>query len=126
MVAEQAKSSCSASCAETLLMQTVPPCSLVATMRYRPFAHCLIVLSFFLSQAHAEKPFDFHSTPGKLPKEVVPSEYTVRIVPNVEARTFSGTVIIKVKASQPTRRLILNALDLGLTGAMVDESPLPP
>jgi hypothetical protein len=29
----------------------------------------------------AGKPFDFDATPGKLPKQVVPSDYAIRIVP---------------------------------------------
>ena len=72
-----------------------------------------------------EKPFDFGSTPGKLPKQVVPTEYAIRIIPNVEAKTFSGTAIIKIKTSQPVRQLVLNALELEITGAAVNEKALP-
>ena len=74
---------------------------------------------------HGEKPFDFESTPGKLPKQVVPAEYAIRIIPNVEAKTFSGTAIIKVKVTQCVRQLVLNALELEITGAAVDEKALP-
>src|SRR5205085_11808482 len=80
----------------------------------------------FAIHLHAEKPFDFQSTPGKLPKQVVPTEYAIRIVPNIAAKTFSGTAIIKIKVAQPVRQLILNALELDLTGAIVDDESLPP
>ena len=75
--------------------------------------------------ATAENPFDFASTPGKLAKEVAPTEYSIRIVPNVEARTFSGTAIIKVNATKPVRQLVMNALELDVSGAMVDDEALP-
>ena len=31
---------------------------------------------------NGEKPYSFETTPGKLPKQVVPLEYAIRIVPN--------------------------------------------
>jgi len=37
----------------------------------------------------AEKPFSFDETPGKLPKEVVPVEYSIRIVPNIDRFAFT-------------------------------------
>ena len=43
----------------------------------------------------AEKPFDFASTPGKLPKNVVPEQYAIRITPDIEKRTFSATETIE-------------------------------
>ena len=72
-----------------------------------------------------EKPFDFATTPGKLPKEVVPVEYTIRIVPNIDKLTFTGTEAVKVTVRAPVRRLVLNALELEITGASVDNQALP-
>src|SRR5437762_2720057 len=43
----------------------------------------LFSLGFF-SGVRAENKFDFATTPGKLPKEVVPEEYAIRIVPNLK------------------------------------------
>ena len=40
---------------------------------------------------NGEKPYDFASTPGKLPKQVVPLEYSIRIVPDLNKLTFSGS-----------------------------------
>jgi len=100
-------------------------CCLVATMRCWPFTRVLIVFLILVMHLHGEKPFDFESTPGKLPKQVVPAEYAIRIIPNVEAKTFSGTAIIKVKVTQRVRQLVLNALELEITGAAVDERALP-
>ena len=64
---------------------------------------------------NAEKPFDFDSTPGKLPKQVVPEEYAIRIVPDLGKLTFTGSETVKLKVRQPVRRLVLNAPDIKIT-----------
>jgi aminopeptidase N len=75
----------------------------------------------------AEKPFSFNDTPGKLPKEVVPTDYSIRIVPNIDKFTFTGaeTVKVKVKVHSPVHQLVLNALELEITGAALDGGALP-
>ncbi|HEY4282926.1 MAG TPA: M1 family metallopeptidase [Chthoniobacterales bacterium] len=84
----------------------------------------LFVPVLFVMHLHAEKPFDFQSTPGKLPKQVVPTEYAIRIMPNVAAKTFAGSAIIKIKVNERVRQLILNAHELDVTGVMVDDESL--
>ena len=39
----------------------------------------------------AQPPFAFATTPGALPKDVVPVEYALHIVPDLAARSFRGT-----------------------------------
>src|SRR5688572_3220660 len=73
----------------------------------------------------AEKPFDFASTPGKLPKQVLPEEYAVRIVPNVENRTFTGSETVKLNVREPIKQLVLNAHEMKITKAAVDGKPVP-
>ena len=72
----------------------------------------------------AEKPFAFATTPGKLPKEVVPTGYSIRIVPDIDKLTFSGTETVKLSAHSPVHRLVLNALELKITGASLDGKAL--
>ncbi|HEV2803405.1 MAG TPA: M1 family metallopeptidase [Chthoniobacterales bacterium] len=72
----------------------------------------------------AEKPFDFASTPGKLPKNVVPEEYAIRITPDIEKRTFSGSETIKVTAREAVKQLVLNVLELKITKASIDGKPV--
>ena len=79
----------------------------------------------FVASMHAEKPFDFAKTPGKLPKQVVPTEYSIRIVPNIDKLTFTGSETVKVNAREPVRELVLNALELEIVSASVDDKPLP-
>src|SRR5437773_2145387 len=72
-----------------------------------------------------EKPFNFNETPGKLPKEVVPTEYAIRVVPNIDNFTFSGSETVKLNARSPVHQLLLNALALKIEAASVDRKELP-
>jgi len=72
----------------------------------------------------AEKPFSFKETLGKLPKEVIPRDYSIRIVPNIDKLTFNGTETVKVDVHKPVRRLVLNALELEIREASLDGKPL--
>ena len=71
-----------------------------------------------------EKPFDFESTPGKLPKHVVPEEYAIRIKPDPQKLTFTGSETIKVNVRKPTRQLVLNAADIEISKAAVNDKPV--
>ena len=72
-----------------------------------------------------EKPFNFNETPGKLPKEVVPTEYAIRIVPNLENFTFAGSETVKLNVRSPVHQLVLNGLELKIEAASVDGKELP-
>src|SRR5215813_7277727 len=86
----------------------------------------LLVLFLVSSLVEAvEKPFNFDETPGKLPKEVVPTEYAVRIVPNLDNFTFAGSETVKLNVRSPLRELVLNALELKIEAASVDGKDLP-
>ena len=74
---------------------------------------------------NAEKPFNFEDTPGKLPKQVVPIEYSVRIVPSIDKFTFTGTETVKLNVRRPVHQLVLNALELEVAEASIDGKALP-
>ena len=74
---------------------------------------------------NAERPFDFATTPGKLPKQVVPEEYAIRIAPDLGKFTFAGSETVKLKVRQPVRRLVLNALEINITSASLDGKAIP-
>ncbi len=87
------------------------------------------VLFFLLMTATtltAEQPFDFATTPGKLPKNVVPDEYAIRIVPDLEKKAFTGSETIKLKAREAVKQLVLNAADIKVTKATIDGKTIPP
>jgi len=89
-----------------------------------PFLVALLSITFPAIMS-AEKPFSFKDTPGKLPKEVVPTDYSIRIVPNIDALKFSGTETVKLDVRNPVHRLVLNALEMEISDASLDGKTLP-
>src|SRR6266481_5393508 len=75
---------------------------------------------------NGEKPYTFANAPGKLPKQVVPLEYSVRIVPDVSKFTFSGSETVQLKANAPVHELVLNSLELEIAKASIDGTQLSP
>ena len=61
------------------------------------------MVAFLPTPLLGEEPFNFESTPGKLPKHVVPEEYAIRITPDVKKLTFTGSETIRVNVRKPTR-----------------------
>jgi aminopeptidase N len=86
----------------------------------------LTALPALLTTMAAEKPYQFANAPGKLPKQVVPLEYSIRIVPDLAKLTFAGNEKIKIKATTPVRELVLNSLELEIAKASVDGTQLSP
>ena len=70
-----------------------------------------------LTRVEAESKFDFISTPGKLPKDVRPIEYAIRIVPNLEKLTLTGSETIKLQVNKPVSKLVFNALEMEISAA---------
>lgn len=89
----------------------------------RRFLFALFLMT--AANVSAEKPFDFATTPGKLPKQVVPEEYAIRIAPDIEKRTFTGSETIKLNVRAPVRELVLNALEIKIGKAALDGKPIP-
>src|SRR5260370_36377734 len=81
--------------------------------------------SIMSSALASEKPFSFKDTPGKLPKDVVPTDYSVRIVPDIDRLTFAGTETVKLNVRRRVRQLVLNALELKIEAASIDGKELP-
>src|SRR3989449_6861803 len=67
--------------------------------------------------AGAEPRFSFHSTPGKLPKDVVPKHYALRIVPAAANESFEGRAQIEIEIARPVAAIELNAVDLDFDAA---------
>ena len=85
-------------------------------------------LGFFLVIATtltAENPFEFATTPGKLPKNVVPEEYAIRIVPDIAKKTFTGSETIKLTAREATKQVVLNVAEMKIIKATLDGKAIP-
>src|SRR5437762_11791715 len=85
----------------------------------------LAELAIMSSAPASEKAFSFKDTSGKLPKEVVPTDYSVRIIPDIDKLTFAGTETVKLDVRSRVRQLVLNALDLKIEAASIDGKELP-
>ncbi len=94
-------------------------------MRLRSLLSFLALSFTFLATMSAEKPFDFNSTPGKLPKHVVPMDYAIRITPDFKKFTFTGSETIKLDVRKPIREIVLNALEIEVASAAVDDKAGP-
>ena len=90
-----------------------------------PLLAFLVLFLIRSLNAAVEKPFNFNETPGKLPKEVVPTEYAIRIVPNLDNFTFAGSETVKLNVRSPVHQLVLNGLELKIEAASVDGKELP-
>lgn len=74
-----------------------------------------------LQSLFAESPFDFRTTPGKLPKDVVPRRYDITIAPSLESGSFTGSVLIDIEASKAVHSLVLNSLELKIDKAELQQ-----
>jgi aminopeptidase N len=67
--------------------------------------------------AHAEAPYSFDKTPGKLPKDVIPIEYQAHLMPDIEANSFRGSETVEIEVLKPTSTIMLNAAALEIDSA---------
>ena len=58
------------------------------------------------------------TSPYRLPRSVAPSTYRLRLTPDLEAATFSGTVEIDLEVHEATNTVVMNAIELEITDAV--------
>ena len=80
---------------------------------------CVAVVFAVLSAItlHAEAPFNFETTPGKLPKDVVPLSYDIHIKPNIEKLTFVGSETVVLDVRKPVKTITLNVNTMTIASA---------
>jgi len=81
----------------------------------RTLSRCLLLgfATVLLQQgAGAEPRFSFAATPGKLPKDVVPKHYRLRIEPLAGNERFAGRAEIDIEVVKPVASITLNASGL--------------
>jgi aminopeptidase N len=71
--------------------------------------------------ARAEPTYSFDTTPGKLPKTVIPVHYQIEITPDLTNLNLTGVEVVDIEVREPTARLILNAVDMTLNAAGIDD-----
>ncbi len=88
-------------------------------MRDMPVARAAAAVAFALTAvtAQAETPYAFATTPGKLPKDVVPLQYSAHIMPDVAGNAFRGTQTVEIEVLKTTSTIMLNADNLDIDSA---------
>jgi aminopeptidase N len=80
-----------------------------------------LAVALFSLQAAAEPIYSFDTTPGKLPKTVVPIHYAIELEPDLESLTLAGLEVADIEVREPTARLMLNAVNMKVAAASVDD-----
>jgi puromycin-sensitive aminopeptidase len=57
--------------------------------------------------------------PHRLPRTVVPRRYDLTLEPDLDAATFAGHETVAVEVAEPTREIVLNAVDLEIDEAIL-------
>ncbi len=87
------------------------------------FVRSVLAAAFLLAlgaAASAKPPFSFDSTPGRLPKDVVPLDYRVAIMPDVASKTLTGTETVVLEVRKPVRTIEFNSLNERLSEVKLD------
>jgi aminopeptidase N len=72
--------------------------------------------------AVAEPAYSFETTPGKLPKTVIPLSYAIELTPDLVSLALPGAETIEIEVREPTARLTLNAINTTFDSATIDEN----
>ncbi|MES3021348.1 MAG: M1 family metallopeptidase [Pseudomonadota bacterium] len=84
-----------------------------------------LALALSVAFAHAEAPYSFAATPGKLPKDVVPLQYAAHLVPNLEANTFIGSETVEIEVRSATSTIMLNVDNIEIDAATLNGNGRP-
>ena len=95
-------------------MRAQPPACFAALAA---FAMLFAALS---GAAVAETTFNFAATPGKLPKNVVPTHYTIELLPELQDLSLSGRETVDIEVREATDRVVVNAVNMTLSSADAD------
>src|SRR6202161_2346234 len=79
-----------------------------------------------VTSAHADAvaPFSFDTAYGRLPKNVVPLDYSISITPDVAAMTIAGKESIVLKFREATATIQFNSLNQTLEDVRLDGKPV--
>jgi aminopeptidase N len=83
-----------------------------------------LLASILAGSVSAQAPFSFDTAFGRLPKDVVPLDYVVAIVPNVTAKTLTGTEKITLNVRKATDKIQFNSLNETLSEVRLDGQPV--
>jgi aminopeptidase N len=86
---------------------------------------CALGVAMTLSvPASAVAPFSFDAASGRLPKDVVPLDYELKIVPNPDTLTIAGTESVTLEFRSATATVVFNSLHETLHDVRLDGQPV--
>jgi puromycin-sensitive aminopeptidase len=91
--------------------------------RLRPFLPTTVHAATETLKGEPMNPLSPHSTdPFRLPRHVLPTRYELRLEPDLTGASFHGRVAIAVTVVEPTDVIVLNALELAIEDATVEDA----
>ena len=97
--------------------------SIFMSYRWGIFAFLSVAVLLTRGPACADRAFSLATTPGRLPKTVLPVHYAIDLRPDLNALSISGSESVDIKVLSPTDRLVLNALNIAIASASLDGKP---
>ncbi|HEX7919866.1 MAG TPA: M1 family peptidase, partial [Bradyrhizobium sp.] len=97
------------------------PATHVRTALLRRLATAIGLLLTMAAGAQAEQTFSFDSTPGKLPKTVIPLSYAIELTPDLISLALPGVETIDIEVREATAQLTLNAINTVFAEATIDD-----
>jgi aminopeptidase N len=73
--------------------------------------------------AHAAVPFSFATTPGRLPKSIVPRAYTLVLTPDAATHTLHGSETVSLDFRESAATIVFNSLHERLSDVRLDGQP---
>ena len=87
-----------------------------------PLAHAATVAA--KNGVTPDLPFSFDAAPGRLPKNVVPVDYTLAITPDLATHSVAGVETVKLKFRARTNTIQFNTLNQVLSEVTLDGKPV--
>ena len=91
--------------------------------RAAAFAATLALLLSMVGSVRAEPTYSFDTTPGRLPKTVVPAVYAIDLVPDLQGLTLAGSEVVDIDVRQATPKITLNAVKMTFGDVSIDAEP---
>src|SRR5215470_11208291 len=92
----------------------------VISKRWSAFAFLSLAVLLTFSSARADQVFSLATTPGRLPKTVLPLHYAIDLKPDLNALSISGSEDVDIEVRTTTDRLVLNALNIAIASVSID------
>ena len=90
----------------------------------RPLIRLLPVLAMAVTAAAlADQPYNFDQTPGRLPKDVVPTDYDIALTPDLKTLKLGGRESVRLTFRKATARIVFDSGDETLDKVLLVPAP---